>query len=397
MTHAARMRSPLAAAALALLALPARPRAPRSRRSWCASSRSARATRRSRRSPRWSPSGDARRARRCCRRSPTAKCRPPARRVLIVKGGAAIDLVDRRSVDAAARAARGRRRSTTACAASSRPALAALQARLARPRDAARRGKELQSGADEAMLPLIQHALAKETDAEIKALLELTAGDARSSRAATRRRGSRAIRALARVEQPEHQDAAAAARSRRRTASSPSPTSDVRAEARAVAARGREPPRDGRAGRPRVQRASASAASCCSPRSGLAITYGLMGVINMAHGELIMIGAYATYVVQNLFRSVRCPGAFDWYLLARAAGGVRRVGARRHGARAQRDPLPLRPAARDAARDLGHQPDPDPGRAHDLRRAERAGREPGVDVGRHRALRRTSCCRTAAS
>ena len=37
---------------------------------------------------------------------------------------------------------------------------------------------------------------------------------------------------------------------------------------------------------------------------GLAITYGLMGVINMAHGELMMIGAYATYVVQNLFRQL---------------------------------------------------------------------------------------------
>ena len=48
---------------------------------------------------------------------------------------------------------------------------------------------------------------------------------------------------------------------------------------------------------------------------GLAITYGLMGVINMAHGELIMIGAYATYVVQNLFRQY-LPGAFDVYLLA---------------------------------------------------------------------------------
>ena len=36
---------------------------------------------------------------------------------------------------------------------------------------------------------------------------------------------------------------------------------------------------------------------------GLAITFGLMGVINMAHGELLMLGAYATYVVQNLFRS----------------------------------------------------------------------------------------------
>ncbi len=47
---------------------------------------------------------------------------------------------------------------------------------------------------------------------------------------------------------------------------------------------------------------------------GLAITYGLMGVINMAHGELMMIGAYATYVVQNLFRSW-LPGAFDAYVL----------------------------------------------------------------------------------
>ena len=48
---------------------------------------------------------------------------------------------------------------------------------------------------------------------------------------------------------------------------------------------------------------------------GLAITYGLMGVINMAHGELMMIGAYATFVVQNLFRAY-LPDAFDWYVLA---------------------------------------------------------------------------------
>ncbi len=48
---------------------------------------------------------------------------------------------------------------------------------------------------------------------------------------------------------------------------------------------------------------------------GLAITYGLMGVINMAHGELMMIGAYATFVVQGLFQKY-FPAAFDWYLLA---------------------------------------------------------------------------------
>ncbi|WP_122899444.1 urea ABC transporter permease subunit UrtB [Acinetobacter sp. B51(2017)] len=48
---------------------------------------------------------------------------------------------------------------------------------------------------------------------------------------------------------------------------------------------------------------------------GLAITYGLLGVINMAHGELIMIGAYTTYVVQSLFKSYL--GSYvDWYLLA---------------------------------------------------------------------------------
>ncbi len=49
---------------------------------------------------------------------------------------------------------------------------------------------------------------------------------------------------------------------------------------------------------------------------GLAITYGLMGVINMAHGELMMIGAYATYAVQNVFRAWLPPGAFDFYVLA---------------------------------------------------------------------------------
>ena len=50
---------------------------------------------------------------------------------------------------------------------------------------------------------------------------------------------------------------------------------------------------------------------------GLAITFGLMGVINMAHGELLMIGAYATYLVQSFFRA-HLPGAFDWYIAAAA-------------------------------------------------------------------------------
>ncbi|MBL8444622.1 MAG: urea ABC transporter permease subunit UrtB [Zoogloeaceae bacterium] len=48
---------------------------------------------------------------------------------------------------------------------------------------------------------------------------------------------------------------------------------------------------------------------------GLAITFGVMGVINMAHGELLMVGAYATFVVQGLFRE-HLPTYLDWYVVA---------------------------------------------------------------------------------
>ena len=49
---------------------------------------------------------------------------------------------------------------------------------------------------------------------------------------------------------------------------------------------------------------------------GLAITFGVMGVINMAHGEMIMLGAYTTFVVQQFFRSFLPPGWIDAYLVA---------------------------------------------------------------------------------
>ncbi len=47
---------------------------------------------------------------------------------------------------------------------------------------------------------------------------------------------------------------------------------------------------------------------------GLAITFGVMGVINMAHGEMVMLGAYTTFMVQEVFRS-SFPGAFDYSIL----------------------------------------------------------------------------------
>ncbi len=47
---------------------------------------------------------------------------------------------------------------------------------------------------------------------------------------------------------------------------------------------------------------------------GLAITFGVMGVINMAHGEMVMLGAYTTFVVQEIFRQ-SAPAFFDYSLL----------------------------------------------------------------------------------
>src|SRR5206468_5871265 len=54
---------------------------------------------------------------------------------------------------------------------------------------------------------------------------------------------------------------------------------------------------------------------------GLGITFGLMGVINMAHGEIIMVGAYTAYVTQNVFTKWFgvSGGGFDCYFIAALA------------------------------------------------------------------------------
>ena len=111
---------------------------------------------------------------------------------------------------------------------------------------------------------------------------------------------------------------------------------------------------------------------------GLAITYGLMGVINMAHGELMMIGAYATYVVQNFFRSHLPAGAFDWYVVAAIPASFLAAGL--VGAAMERSvirwlygrPLETLLATWGISLVLMQ------GVRSTLRRAERAGREPGL-------------------
>lgn len=61
---------------------------------------------------------------------------------------------------------------------------------------------------------------------------------------------------------------------------------------------------------------------------GLAIVFGLMGVINMAHGELMMLGAYTTFVVQNAFKPLGQPwfGAYIFVALICAFGVTALIG-----------------------------------------------------------------------
>ena len=167
--------------------------------------------------------------------------------------------------------------------------------------------KELTGGADPAMLPLLQRALAAEKDPEIRSLLEVATA-AMELKTGDKAQRLAAIRRLGASTSPASRTMLAAA------ANAPDADPEVRAEAtKSLAAV------EGRLAwgeRLGLAFAGVSLGSILLLAAlGLAITYGLMGVINMAHGELIMIGAYTTYVVQNLFRAW-APGAFDWYVLA---------------------------------------------------------------------------------
>ncbi len=99
---------------------------------------------------------------------------------------------------------------------------------------------------------------------------------------------------------------------------------------------------------------------------GLAITFGVMGVINMAHGEMVMIGAYITFVVQETIRT-SYPGLFDYSLLIAVplafivAGAIGVLIERTHHS------LSLRPPAGNAAGDLGPVAGAAAGGAHHVR------------------------------
>jgi urea transport system permease protein len=235
-----------------------------------------------------------------------------AKRVLIVRGDSALDALTGEKVvplpaerEDVAVNNRLRREVGTA--------LGALKLASTDRRVRLEAARSLLGGAEDAMLPLVRQAAAKESDPEIRPLLdqiratlELKAGD-KPSRIA-------ALRTLADSSDPSTRTLLLAVLERSKEGTYTEPDAEVRAEAqRSLKAVDERLAWGERAG---LAFSGLSLGSILLLAAlGLAITYGLMGVINMAHGELMMIGAYATYVVQDLFRT-HLAGAFDWYPLA---------------------------------------------------------------------------------
>lgn len=166
---------------------------------------------------------------------------------------------------------------------------------------------ELQKSVTLIQVPLIEKALANEQDAEIRPMLQLVAATAnlQSPNAAKRKA---AVEALASSSNANLRPLLQAMQSDKE------PDQAVR-----VAAAHTLQALDSRLARTEfignVFYGISLASVLLLTALGLAITFGLMGIINMAHGELLMIGAYTTYLCQLGFRNY-FPSAVDCYLIA---------------------------------------------------------------------------------
>jgi urea transport system permease protein len=172
---------------------------------------------------------------------------------------------------------------------------------------------ELRDSVDEKLLPALQQAAANEKDSEILALLQraMAGAQLRSDEPAQRLAG---VRALSGSGQASTVPLLSALLQTHPDGSFVEPDGAVRDAARA--ALGEVERRLARAEWFGQIFAGLSLGSILMLAAmGLAVTFGLLGVINMAHGEMIMIGAYAAYVTQALFRSF-LPEAFAWYPIA---------------------------------------------------------------------------------
>jgi len=166
--------------------------------------------------------------------------------------------------------------------------------------------RELASSADEGQQALLTKALAGKPDPRVRALLQ-TALARIEIQAEDPARRARAVDTLAESDDPQVRGLLV---DRLRDESNPDLRKAIGAAVTAIDARIARSEYLGR-----VLTGISLGSVLLLAALGLAITYGVMGVINMAHGELLMVGAYATWVTQDLFRRY-LPELQDWYVVA---------------------------------------------------------------------------------
>jgi len=188
-------------------------------------------------------------------------------------------------------------------------ALAALKLFDADAKTRLAAAQELQSAGVEAdMAPLLAKALAAETEPKIKSLLTLAHAQANLGNPDAAARLA-AVKALA--ESPS-------ANTKNLLEPLTNPANEANEQVRRAAGESLRAVQSRQAVAENVSRVFTGislGSILLLAALGLAITYGVMGVINMAHGELLMVGAYATYFVQGLFRRY-LPDHLDWYVAA---------------------------------------------------------------------------------
>lgn len=171
---------------------------------------------------------------------------------------------------------------------------------------------DLMKSADPAQLPLVEKALAKESDPQIKDILQQVQATANLHAADPAARRA-AVKTLAGTTNASLKPALEQMLAKNPDGSYIETDEGVRVEAvRTLAALDRHLAIVDFAGKLFYGVSLGSVLLLAA--LGLAITFGLMGIINMAHGELLMIGAYTTYVCQLVFRKF-FPGAIDAYLV----------------------------------------------------------------------------------
>ncbi len=193
------------------------------------------------------------------------------------------------------------------------PALALLELRAPDPNQRRAAAEELAKRPLDEAIPALRAALARETDGDAKTAIGLALARADLASDDPERRIA-AIRALGESGQSALKEELTSLVSKRDDGSYVEPDPRVRdAAGSALSAIERKQTFVGFAGNTIYGLSLASVLLLTA--LGLAITFGVMGVINMAHGEMLMIGAYSTYAVERVFEQ-HWPSAFSYYLVA---------------------------------------------------------------------------------